>query len=80
MSYNDFILFYLLLLIALHFTYFFYMLNFILNSIIIRDGIRDGIRDIQNTSYIINYTTTIYIDTITYNTIELSRILFNNTN
>ena len=76
MSYNDFILFYLLLLIALHFTYFFYMLNFILNSIIIRDGIRN----IHDTSYNINYTTSIFIDTITYNTIELSRILFNNTN
>ena len=80
MTYNDFLLFYLLLLISLHFTYFFYMLNFILNSIIIRDGIRDGIRDIHNTSYIINYSTSIYIDTITYNSIELSRILFNTTN
>jgi hypothetical protein len=76
MIYNDFLLFYLLLLIALHVTYFYYMLNFILNSIIISNGIKN----IHDTNYNINYSTTIFIDTITYNNTNISRLLFNNTN
>ena len=63
MIYNDFLLFYLLLLIALHFSYLYYMLNFILNSIIISNSIKS----IHDTTYNINYTTSIFIDTISYN-------------
>ena len=76
MIYNDFLIFYLLLLIALHFIYLYYMLNFILNSIIISNSFRT----IHDTSYNINYTTSIFINnTIPYYSIDISRLLFNTT-